>query len=143
MDLGPMNVGHGSTREITCPSRTSGVRGLSRHSGYFQDVPKGDLQVPNVLHGRSLIGWAGINRADDAGRGKGKLTPALLDPGRTKRSCASPRPERYKLRLTPRSHSSGKAQAEPVLICVRRGKTALLQLKANRIVDLPGNFVSR
>ncbi len=38
MYLGPMNVGHGTTPEITCPSRTSGVRGLSRHLGYFRDV---------------------------------------------------------------------------------------------------------
>jgi hypothetical protein len=43
MDLGPMNVGHGATHEITCPSRTSSVRGLSRHSRYFRDVPNSDV----------------------------------------------------------------------------------------------------
>ena len=52
MYLGPMNVGHGTTPEITCPSRTSGVRGLSRHLGYFQDVP---VLFSNESRGSSLI----------------------------------------------------------------------------------------
>jgi hypothetical protein len=48
MDLGPMNVGHGSTHEICCPPGTSGVPCQSRHSVYFSSVPQADFPYPGV-----------------------------------------------------------------------------------------------